>query len=675
MSIKKMNHLLFALLILCIMAISMSEYISSTSSILLELIMYIPTLALMMLIVILLILQKKQLAAGGNEQTPKNLGYYYIQVLENIPASIVILNELREVIYHNKSAHNIFGINKNQVYTDDVIKNASPFTAEYFIKMENTLKSGQGWFGEQTIYINGEEKTFLHQVNPIVDNNILIGTTIYSLDISELVKTRKDAEAADIVKNQFLANISHELRTPLIGILGSVELLEQSAIHKNEPENIRIIRDCGEQLLEIINKIIDVSKIELGLVDCNTVKCNLSKLIEVTVNMVYPALQAKSLTLSLEIDSRLPHYVIIDQAKLQQILLNILYNAVKFTNKGGITFKLDYTNINTSSWITISITDTGPGIPKNHLSSIFSPFTQVDNSSSRQFEGTGLGLYISKELASLMNGELWIESEENIGSTFYVKLPLDEYIDNSSQTPEYRAEPPNIPNQLLLGFTPINILVVEDNDLTQKIVCQILHNYGFQSASAANGLESLEMLQANHYDMILMDMQMPLMDGYETTRLIRSTSKVSNIPIIAMTAYSTIESRQKCLDCGCNSYISKPFKAEELINEINNRIKPSSGGLSSNLTNDIISELMPEFLESLNESICSLDSAVKNENIQEVKSISHDIKGSAGLYGFHEISRTAADIEQAAQKNEPAVISNYFFHLMDLYKNINTRVS
>lgn len=678
MSLKRINYVIFTLLLASLLIMYLFIYSSHPGG---WQLIYIPALALIILTAIILLYQQQlqelrlrshPLTAGGEAQEAGSdkLPQIYIQALDDIPESVIILNYRRRVIYHNHSAEYLFGIDKNKIYTDRVAEKDSHFDSQQLEGIRMVFATGRQWQNHQTLYINGDSRTYLHRISPIVENSSIYGVFIYSQDITSLIQSQQEAETAAMAKNQFLANISHELRTPLIGILGAVELLERTSRDSFEQENIKIISECGEQLLEVIDRILDVSRVELGAAACQARECNLRNIFIQTISSVYPSLHEKGLGIDVFIDPDLPEYLLLDQAKLQQVLINILYNAVKFTHEGGIICRMEYSKNLTSSWIKISISDTGIGIASDQLTRLFSPFSQVDNSSSRQYQGTGLGLYLCKQLVEVMNGELWIESLVGQGSTVYIKLPAEDYLQRPAKK-EPEPDRYDQVDQLLLGFKPINILVVDDNNLTRNIVSQILHKYGFQTGAAANGQEAQEMLRKAEYDMVLMDMQMPLMDGYEATRIIRTRQSSRALPIIAMTADTTPDAREKCLAYGCNAYIGKPFKAEDLIAEINRCInygdaeKPDDKSAAG-----LIAELMPEFLDSLCESIQELDTAVKNNDIQEVKSISHDIKGSAGLYGFHEISRTAARIEQAAGQNEAQAINNSFSHLCQLYKKL-----
>ena len=490
----------------------------------------------------------------------------------------------------------------------------------------------------------------------------------------ELMEAREQAQVANMAKNQFLANMSHEIRTPMIGIMGAVDLLAESKLADQEYENIEIIRECGEQLLNIINGILDMSKLELGMMELYPKACNLPDLFTRLVNIVEPMLKEKGLSIKLDISPDIPAMVKIDEAKLRQVLINIFYNAVKFTNRGYITFTANIEEVAAVPWLSLAISDTGIGIPDYEIENIFTPFTQVDNSTSRQYGGTGLGLFISKKLVDLMQGDIDVKSQEGLGSIFYIKIPLEVISDlevNQNTNPSFNN---NYEDKLLTDFAPIRVLLVEDNGLNQKIVSQMLVNYGFEITLANNGLECLRLLQEMHFDIILMDMQMPVMDGYEATRMIRQYEKLQNIPIIAMTAHAMTGDREKCLASGCTSYIAKPFKAEELAQEIRNHFRGVGHNPNPDL-NSFINELLPDFMAQLEEMVDSLGVAFANRDLEAIKSISHDIKGTAGMYGFRQISDSAAAIEAAAREESFSLIKSRLEQLYQLHKEANVQVS
>lgn len=602
---------------------------------------------------------------------------YYALVLENIPESVVILDKNDQLVYANHKAHEIYDLD-GQAIQGPPLYHKFGISESLVQEIKKRLDSGQPWQGELRLQLGSSRRTFMHRIAGLNDKLGSDTVMIISTDISESVDNREKAEIANYTKTQFLANISHEIRTPLIGILGSVSLLEQSRLDQQQRENVAVIQECGEHLLRIINDILDVSKIELGMESLACSPCRLQDVFGRVLSTVEPLAREKGLYVTAEIEGAREQVVLTDHVKLRQILLNILNNAIKFTIKGGIHIKAQIESLDAREYLVTSIADTGIGIEKDKLDSIFDPFTQGDGSSSRNFGGTGLGLYVCQKQVELMNGEIWLESEKELGTVFHIRIPVG--INNESAPSDGGVQPESLANQgwgSLLTFSPVQVLLVEDNRINRRIVSQMLTSYGFEVTTAQHGLECLRLMQNRVFDVVLMDMQMPVMDGYDATRLICQDPDLNQVPVIAMTAHALAGDREKCFQCGCSDYIAKPFQTEELIAVINKNLVNGrmAKAVSEVPYEQLVNDLMPEFIESLSDNIRDLRIASESGNLEAIQNISHDIKGSAGLYGFKRISELAALIEAAAKDGLLPRVRILAVNLSRIYDELHRQVS
>ncbi len=392
----------------------------------------------------------------------------------------------------------------------------------------------------------------------------------------DLLKAKEVAEDANRAKSDFLANISHELRTPLTAIIGFTELtLATTSLPERQRQFQETVLTSSRKLLDLINELLEFSMVEVGKTVLDKSPFNLNDTLEDSFGTLSMKARLKSLQLNLSIDQDIPHAVIGDQGRLRQILFCLVDNAIKFTQEGEVLIsvvlsdkKEDFASFH------FSIADKGIGIPKDKQGVVFESFRQGERSSTRKYGGTGVGAAISKKLVELMGGEIWFESEEGVGTTFHFTIPLqlqakegegslekESGADLDQAASAKEADPGK----------PLNLLLAEDNPETQKLVRALLEMEGFSVDIVDNGKHALEMLEKGDYDLLLLDIQMPVMNGCDVAQNIRQGEKGSNrhIPIIGMTAFLIDEDRGKCIKAGMDDYISKPFETQELIRKIN----------------------------------------------------------------------------------------------------------
>jgi signal transduction histidine kinase len=389
----------------------------------------------------------------------------------------------------------------------------------------------------------------------------------------ELIKAKRAAEAAAEAKAIFLANMSHELRTPMNGIIGMVDIMKRTDLTDAQREYLNIIESSGENLLTIINDILDLSKIEAGHMELESIPFSLNDEMRRVMNIMQIIADKKRLPIKLLIGKEVPPFVKGDPVRLKQIVINLVNNAIKFTEKGNITVSIEKKSTeNENIQLLFKVTDTGIGISPEGQKKLFQSFSQVDKSTTRKYGGTGLGLMISKNLTQMMDGEIGLESVEGVGSTFWFTVFLK--TSNEQEYKETHLNDDNSEGGKTRMQLKLNILLAEDNKINQKVATLNLNNLGHQVTIANNGKEAVEQFENGDYDLIFMDVQMPLMDGIDACKKIRelenSSDSMKKIPIIAMTANTSEDERKKYRKAGMDGYISKPFKQKELV-EIFNR--------------------------------------------------------------------------------------------------------
>lgn len=421
------------------------------------------------------------------------------------------------------------------------------------------------WKKEITVEYSREDplpRHFEARIYPVVNGRMIAivrDMTHFKTLEETLTHAKEAAEQADKTKSDFLAMMSHELRTPMNAIIGMNDLLAETSLDQEQRDISRTIGESGTLLLSIINDVLDFSKIESGELKTEQIAFNLKQHMQEAVDVVSPLAHLKGLSIDLYIDPSLPTRIVSDPLRIKQIVMNLVSNGIKFTEQGGITIRTEPSQLkNGQPSLLTRVIDTGLGITDEQLQKLFKPFAQADTSTTRRFGGTGLGLVISRQLTEALGGELSVNSAPGEGSCFAFNLPLVE----PKRDTDFSDKPSTLKaRDVSVEFEGCKVLVVEDNSVNRKVATAILHKLKVDVEHAENGKIALEKVQNGNFDLILMDCSMPVMDGYEATRIIRSMPEpVCNIPIIALTANALAGDESRCREAGMDGYISKPLR-------------------------------------------------------------------------------------------------------------------
>jgi PAS domain S-box-containing protein len=598
-------------------------------------------------------------------------GRFYKSVVEDGRDIIFVVDFEGKILYHNKSVYGTLGYPGVSLVGKIFFDYVEPVTVEVFKKQYSKAIRKAYTSGVECKFLC-KDKTYKYlEFNAI---NLWTKEKMPGLilDCRDVTQRKKDADEllrAQKAKEQFLANISHEIRTPINGIAGMANLLSQNPDTSQRDAYLQAIISATNNLKVIINDILDLASIDSGKIKLEKIGFNLNDLLATLVQTFQVQALEKKIGLTYQLSQ--PKVVLIgDPVRLNQILINLLSNALKFTQQGSIQISAQIEKADARhALLKIDVSDTGIGIAKDKLKRIFESFSQADASVTRKYGGTGLGLTIVKQLVKLQRGTIKVVSEEGKGSVFSATLPY--LIGKPQDITELSARATEDQSQKE-SLSQLKILLVEDNEINQLYASTILRSWKCETTVAENGVVALERLKSTVFDVILMDIQMPVMDGFETTLAIRKGNVQSAIPIIALTANATQNHIERCIELGMNDFLSKPFAPEDLyrmlikftqekeisIKRTKNEITQPTSIVTPNLahlqkvsSNDLvfIRDMVDTFIQTSASRLADLQKSLASRDINQIGKILHQLKPSLTMLGFNSLKEMADQLEQSSE--------------------------
>jgi len=613
-------------------------------------------------------------------------GLFYKSVVEDGSDIIFIVDYQGEIIYHNSSVQETLGHKPNSLIGKSFFDFILPETLDDF-RHKYQLSCRKRYHETVEFQFLCKDGSYKYLEFNSINLKQKEGIQGLILDCRDIMQRKKDAEEllrAQKAKDQFLANISHEIRTPINGIAGMATLLSKKPSPEERITYLSAIKSAADNLKVIINDILDLASIDSGKLKFEKIGFSLKDLLASLIGSFSVQARDKGIELTCELKEEANRIFIGDPVRLNQILINLISNAIKFTHAGYIRIAVSIEDPEQAKCtLRFDVKDTGIGIPKDKLTTIFESFSQADASVTRKYGGTGLGLTIVKQLVELQQGSISVDSEEDEGSTFKVRIPytigtVDDIAEISALDQKNNVQRNSLKN--------MHVLLVEDNDINRLYASSILKTWDCKLEMAENGYVALEKVKNNYFDIVLMDIQMPVMDGFETTKAIRmGDPSRSHVPIIALTANATRKDIEKCLSAGMNDCISKPFTPEELFRILLKHSTPhlpkETDGPSvqkkspvqvdlsylktiMNGNVEFIHDIVETFLNSMPQSLEEIRSLTKAEDWEKVSRAIHKIKPSLTMMGLQDLGAKAIEIEEAIKlKKDMAAVAEEILKL------------
>ena len=611
-------------------------------------------------------------------------GSFYKAVVEDGSDIIFVVDYAGKIHYHNTSVLETLGYRSNSLINKNFFDYIRPETVQ---DLKRQFKHSQKRAYTENVEFQFQCKDLSYRFLEFNAINLkhkegLEGFILDCRDIAQRKENEAELVRLQKAKEQFLANMSHEIRTPINGIVGMANLLGQNPSHEERNIYLSAIKHSAENLTVIINDILDLAAIESGKLRFEKIAFNLQDFLPSLISTFTYQAREKGIAVEYQIDEKLNKILLGDPVRLNQILINLISNAVKFTHNGSI--KVNCTadrEAKGACWVRLEVVDTGVGIPDEKLTTIFESFSQADASVTRKYGGTGLGLTIVKQLVELQKGSISVKSKEHVGSVFTVLIP---YAIGKPGTISISA-PKNAKALKSAKTSQLFVLLVEDNDINRLYAKSILKNWNCVTDTAENGLVAIERIKNQEYDVILMDIQMPVMDGYETTRGVRMMEGPQrNVPIIALTANATKADVDKCMAAGMNDYLPKPFTPDDLYRKLfkdlkitpKEKLKKKPINTNHKLYNldylrsvsgnneEFIREMVLTFTQTIPPALEEMTEALQSRQWDKLARVAHQIKPSFTLMGLNPLRNNILYIEENSKANTnldeiPRVVSEF----------------